>query len=73
MQKYIDIDNDSGVDSYEINLTSITIKFEETAKLYTYSYASAGQPHIEHMKRLAASGDRLNSYINHNVKSHFVR
>ena len=28
MQKYTDIDGDSGVDSFEINETSITVKFK---------------------------------------------
>jgi len=73
MQKYADTDRDSGVDSFEINETSITVKFKGTAKTYTYSYQSAGQQHVETMKRLALSGDGLNAYINKNVKTKFVR
>ncbi len=73
MQKYTDIDGDSGVDSFEINETSITVKFKGTSRTYTYSYQSAGQHHIETMKRLALSGDGLNAYINNYVKFKYVR
>lgn len=72
MQKYIDKDGDSGVESFEIHETFITIKFKGTTRTYTYSYQSAGQSHIEKMKRLAVSGDGLNAYINNYVKSKFV-
>lgn len=73
MQRYRDIDNDSGVHSFEINDNSITVKFSGTTRSYTYSYASAGQQHIENMKRLALAGDGLNAYINKNVKHKYVR
>ncbi len=73
MQKYADIDNDSGVDSYHIDDTSITVWFDGGSKSYTYSYSSAGQHHIEKMKQLARSGEGLNAYINYNVKYKYVR
>ena len=72
MQKYADTNRDSGVESFELNETSITVKFKGTAKTYTYSYQSAGQQHVEAMKRLALSGDGLNAYINKNVKNKYV-
>jgi len=68
MEKYSDIDNDSGVHGYEINETSITVYFKSSNKPYTYSYTRAGQHHIETMKMLARSGDGLNEYINDHVK-----
>lgn len=68
MQIYTDIDNDSNVVGYEINNTSIIIWFNGTPNPYTYSYASAGQHHVDNMKRLAVSGNGLNAYINNNVK-----
>lgn len=68
MQRYADTDRDSGVQSFEIHDTSITIQFKGTHKLYTYSYGRAGQYHVENMKRLALSGDGLNEYINDHVK-----
>jgi hypothetical protein len=73
MQRYRDTDHDSGVHSFEINDNSIIIKFSGTSRTYTYSYVSAGQQHIENMKRLALAGDGLNAYINKNVKNKFVR
>lgn len=73
MQLYADINNDSGVHWFEIADTSITVWFTGTQKPYTYSYQSAGQSHVEQMKRLALSGNGLNSYINRNVKFKYVR
>lgn len=72
MQKYANIDGDSGVDSFEIYESSIVVKFKGTAKTYTYSYQSAGQKHVETMKGLALSGDGLNAYINNHVKFKYV-
>jgi len=73
MQRYADINGDSGVVGYEIGDTDITVWFDGAAQSYTYSYASAGQNHIEAMKKLAVQGDGLNAYINNNVKFKNVR
>lgn len=73
MQKYADINNDSGIDSFEIKDVSITVLFKGTNKLYIYSYSRAGQDHVEQMKKLALAGDGLNAYINENVKFGFDR
>ena len=71
MQKYRDIDHDSGVDEFEILPTAILIKFEKTKTVYTYSYTKPGQQHVENMKKLALSGEGLNAYINENVYKKF--
>jgi hypothetical protein len=63
MEKYLDLDGDSGILAYEIGETYIRVKFERTFKIYTYSYRSAGASRVEDMKRLANIGDGLNSYI----------
>ncbi|MBC7860422.1 MAG: hypothetical protein H7Z39_16935 [Burkholderiaceae bacterium] len=73
MQQYADINNDSGVVGYEISAASIIVWFNGAPKPYTYSYAIAGQHHVEKMKQLASSGDGLNAYINHNVKFKYDR
>ena len=73
MQPYADIDNDSGVVGYEIGDTFITVWFDGTARSYTYSYAHAGQAHVERMKQLARAGDGLNAYINEHVKYKYDR
>lgn len=63
MQKYSDIDGDSGVVGYELGDTFIRVQFNKTFKIYTYSYSSAGIEKVERMKKLAQVGDGLNSYI----------
>ncbi|MEG2273189.1 MAG: hypothetical protein RSC05_13050 [Acinetobacter sp.] len=63
MERYLDLDGDSGVVGYEIGDTFIRVKFSGTAKIYTYSYRSAGTNRVENMKQLARGGDGLNSYI----------
>jgi len=50
MQKYADINNDSGVDSFEISSESITVFFKGTNRPYSYSYSLAGKHHVERMK-----------------------
>lgn len=71
MQRYADTDRDSGVQSFKINDSSITVQFKGTSKLYAYSYRRAGQHHVENMKRLALAGDGLNEYINDHVKKSY--
>lgn len=73
MTKYLDLDNDSNVEAYEILSDRIKVKFRNTTKIYTYSYQSAGKENVEHMKKLAQNGDGLNSFINLNVKFKYVK
>ncbi|AZU48627.1 hypothetical protein C3B79_2871 [Aeromonas hydrophila] len=73
MQAYKDINNDSGVIGFDISDDRITVWFNGAPQPYTYSYASAGQAHVENMKKLAISGDGLNAYINRHVKFKYVR
>ena len=68
MQTYADLNNDSGVSSYEIGTAYIKVWFNRNANSYVYSYSSAGEYHIEHMKKLAVAGSGLNTYIEKNVK-----
>lgn len=73
MQRYADLNNDSGVVGFEISATSITVWFDGSDKPYNYSYTLAGQHHVEKMKQLAIIGDGLNAYINYNVKHKYDR
>jgi len=68
MVLYRDIDGDSGVYSYEFGEDYIDIQFKGAHRVYRYSYQSAGRDNVQTMKRLAQSGDGLNSFINRNVK-----
>jgi len=67
MEKYLNLNGDSGVDSYEIGSDFIKVLFLKTSYLYTYSYRKAGKFHVDNMKILAEKGRGLNSYINKNV------
>lgn len=66
MERYSDIDRDSGVVAYEIGDDFIRVRFS-TGAIYLYTYISAGPHHIEQMKILATRGDGLNAYINDNT------
>lgn len=68
IQKYANINNVSGLDSFEIRDTSITVWFKD--KSYTYSYAVAGSDHVEEMKKCALAGGGLTRYININRLKH---
>ena len=72
MTRYKNINGDSGVYAYETSPTSITVQFS-SGWFYLYNYGSAGTANIETMKRLAAQGDGLNSFINKNAKNSYVR
>lgn len=63
MERYKDIDGDSGVVAYEYGDDYIRVQFS-TGKTYLYTYASADSINIEQMKVLARKGDGLNAYIN---------
>lgn len=72
MEKYIDVNGDSGIYGYEIGIDYIKVQFKDNS-IYVYTYSSAGKPHIETMKVLAKSGDGLNSYINKHVRKFYAR
>ncbi len=68
MIRYANRGGNSGVSSYEIGGNYIKIKFNGTARTYTWSYRKAGQSHVDNMKSLAISGSGLNGYVNSRVK-----
>jgi len=63
MEPYKNLGGDSGVVAYDMGYDWISVEFFDGA-IYQYTYASAGMKHVEEMKRLAASGQGLNGYIN---------
>ena len=67
MERYRNLNRDSGVFSFEIGVDYIKVVFTTGAE-YTYSYTKAGRAHVEDMKRLAKQGAGLNAYINKNVR-----
>ena len=72
MEIYRNVSGDSGVDQYEIGDNFIKVQFSTGAQ-YLYTYSSAGMSNIEHMKKLAKSGDGLNAFINTHVKKLYER
>lgn len=72
MERYRDIDGDSGVLAYEPAPDFIRVQFKDNS-VYLYTYASARSHNIERMKSLAAAGDGLNAFINTNVKRAYAR
>lgn len=72
MEKYQDINGDSGVDAYEIGDSFIRVRFKDAA-VYLYTNDSAGADNIQQMKTLAQNGDGLNAFINKHVKKGYAR
>ena len=68
METYQNVNGNSGIAGYKIGDTCIEVKFADTESVYRYSYESAGRENVEEMKRLAAQGHGLNSFINRRVK-----
>jgi hypothetical protein len=72
MQPYPNLSNGSGVSAYEIGADYIIVQFHR-GRPYRYSYASAGEHHVERMKELAASGRGLSTYISQHVHNQYER
>lgn len=70
MQRYANLSGDSGVVEYELGRVSIAVKFQD-GPTYLYTYASAGALHVEEMKKLAAAGRGLCTYISRNVRNSY--
>jgi hypothetical protein len=63
---------DSGVTAYETGKDFIVIKFIDGTN-YLYTNAATGESHIEQMKKLAAQGKGLSTYISQHVKDRYAR
>jgi hypothetical protein len=72
VQRYANRNGNSGVVAYEIAADSITVKFAE-GWLYEYTNESAGADNVDHMKRLAASGQGLSAFISTAVRDKYAR
>jgi len=68
MTPYSNRRGNSPVTHYQIESSSIIVRFKGS-KDYTYSYAGkAGKAQVDNMKALAMSGSGLSAYIIENVK-----
>jgi hypothetical protein len=70
MERYKNLGGNSGVVAYELGDNSIKIQFRN-GSLYLYDDQSTGKD-IEHMKKLAISGQGLSSFISRNVKERYA-
>lgn len=71
MQRYRRLSGESGVVAYDIGEREIAVEFVD-GKVYTYSYASSGQAHVEQMKLLAQAGQGLCGYISKYVRDNYA-
>lgn len=69
---YKDLGGNSGVLGYEAGSDFIRVKFYYS-DVYTYTYAHTGKKHVEEMKRLAAKGKGLATYISRFVRDDYAR
>jgi hypothetical protein len=65
MKKYADLSGDSGIVAYDYGDDWIRIQFKRGGT-YEYRSADIGAAHVANLKRLADSGDGLNTYISQN-------
>lgn len=72
MKKYHGHNRDSGIDAYEIGDDSIILRFKNGTE-YLYTYLKPGKAHVDEMKKRAASGDGLNTYLNQHVREKFEK
>ena len=72
MQKYLDINKNSGVTAYELGKDFIRVEFNDKTT-YLYTEESTGKEAIKQMKNLAQRGYGLATYINQHVRSQFAK
>ena len=72
VERYRDLSGESGVAAYHIGHDSIVVQFK-TGKGYLYTYASTGPSDVDHMKRLAAQGEGLATFISQHVGKRYAR
>lgn len=72
MSYYKNLNGNSGVRAYEAGGDYIKVQFADGA-VYLYNYGATGASNVEQMKRLAATGSGLNSFINTHVRKAYAR
>ncbi len=73
MKRYRNLSGKSGVVAYALAEDAIRVRFAGSDRVYEYSHASAGRAHVAEMKRLAAAGRGLSTYISRHVADRYVR
>ncbi len=71
MDRYKNLNGNSGVVAYEIGRGSIAVEFHE-GHVYLYTNASAGADNIVEMQRLARAGRGLSSFIARVIRDRYA-
>ena len=71
MTLYQNLGGKSGVHSYEIGMSCITVQFNDSSR-YLYNTTRTSTYNIEQMQRLAIHGRGLNSFISRTVKKGYA-
>lgn len=72
MERYRNLEGESGVTSYEAGADYIKVQFRNGAT-YVYDHVTPGAEHVERMKDLARAGRGLSTYISRHVRAAFAR
>jgi hypothetical protein len=72
MPRYKNVNGSSGVRAYQIGDDHIIVQFVDGER-YLYSYRMPGKRFVERMKKLAATGKGLSTYISQNVKNRYEK
>lgn len=69
--RYADRQGDSGVTGYAFGRDFIVVEFR-SHDLYRYDYTKPGRTEVQIMKRLAAAGSGLATFINQHVREDYA-
>lgn len=72
MERYLNLNGDSGVTHYDTGAASIRVQFLDST-IYVYDHLRPGKQHVDRMKALAISGRGLGTYINQCVRKAYAR
>lgn len=73
MEKYRNLSGRSGVESFQIGMDFIRVRFSGDPTIYVYDYEKPGSDDVEQMKILAIGGRGLSTYISQHVRSQYSR
>lgn len=72
MEKYSNINGNSGVIAYDLGHDFIRVKFINNS-IYLYTVESAGRENINQMKSLAKKGLGLSTFISQFINCHYAK
>jgi hypothetical protein len=72
MERYGNLNGDSGVVAFEIRAGSILVEFTDNSQ-YLYDASKPGPAAVSELQKLARAGRGLNSYINRFIGKNYAR